>query len=397
MPVQSLDVARIRGLYPTVGAANAQLDGPLAALMPESVIRAIIATLRATPTRPGSVSARSRRSEHALGAAARAVADLVGGRPEDVVLGGSVAALLGEFADLFGTDWQLGDEVVLSRLDADEQVRAWSRAAHVAAGVVRWAEVDLETGELPGWQYEQLIGRRTRLVTVPLGNPATGTVPDVAAISALAHRHGALVLVDAGVALPYLPIDLAALGADVLTLSTATIGGPDVAALVARPGLFEELDAAPGTARRDDFPPVPVELVEGVTAAVDHLAGLDQTASGTRRERAAESLHSLTAHLAELYAELDEALRALRGVSVLGGNDRLPVAALLVHGHSPAAVATHLAGHGVSVWSGPGGHRQVLAAYGADELGGVVFLGLMPHTNRAEIERLVTALTSLVQ
>ena len=62
-----------------------------------------------------------------------------------------------------------------------------------ATGVsVRWAEVDLETGELPTWQYEHLIGRHTRLVTISLGNPATGTIPDVRGIANLAHDAGDL-------------------------------------------------------------------------------------------------------------------------------------------------------------------------------------------------------------
>lgn len=392
MPVQSLDVARIRGLYPTVGGATAHLDGPLSALAPESVIRAIITTLRSAPTRPGSASARSRRAAASEQRARSAIADLTGAASDDVLLGANASALLDRLAPLATRDWQLGDEVVLSRLDADEQIRPWRRAAKSAMGVVRWAEVELETGELPAWQYEQLIGRRTRLVTVPLGNPGTGAVPDASAIAALAHRHGALVIVDAGVALPYLPIDVTTLGADLLTLDLATLGGPHVAAAVARPGLLGELGV-----RRDDLDGAPVELLDGITAAVDHFAGLDLTADGTRRERIAESLHALTAHLTALYAALDEALRGLPGVSVLGGTDRLPVTAITADGFTPSRLAGALADRGVSVWSGPHAHEQLMRAYGADEIGGATFLGLMPYTNRSEVRRLLDALAELVR
>jgi len=58
----SFDVARVRGLYPTLGSSMAQLEGPLGALQPETVIRAIITTLRSAPAQPGSRSTRSRMS-----------------------------------------------------------------------------------------------------------------------------------------------------------------------------------------------------------------------------------------------------------------------------------------------------------------------------------------------
>ena len=211
---RDFDVARVRGLYPTLSVGTAFLDGPMSALQPESVIRAIIATLRSAPAQPGANSARSRRTATAVQSARRAFADLVGGTPESVVFGTSLASVQLQFAEIVAADLRLGDELVLSRADSDALLMPWLRSARGPGAVIHWAEVDLETGQLPTWQYDELIGPRTRLVTVPLANPATGTVPDVRAIADLAHRHGALVLVDAGAAAPHVPIDLAALGAD---------------------------------------------------------------------------------------------------------------------------------------------------------------------------------------
>src|SRR4051812_2637466 len=239
--VQGFDVARVRGLYLTVAAGPANLDGPLSTLQPESVIRAIVATLRTSPTQPGGTSFRSQRTASAVQQARRAFADLVGGARDSVILGATVAGLQVQLAELMARDWQLGDHIVLSRLDSDSVLTPWLRTAHAAGVSVRWAEFDLETGEVPTWQYEHLIGPHTRLVTVPLGNPATGTVPDVRAIAELAHDVGALVLVDAGAAASHVPLDLAALGADLITVSAAAFGGPTMAALAARPELLAEL------------------------------------------------------------------------------------------------------------------------------------------------------------
>jgi cysteine desulfurase family protein (TIGR01976 family) len=400
MPVMSFDVARVRGLYPTVGAGTAHLEGSFSALHPESVIRAIISTLRSSPSQPGSRSARSKRAATSVLQARRAVADLVGGPADSVILGHSLASLLLRFADVVSRDWRFGDEVVLNRLDADINIRPWIRAARTAGGVVRWAEVDLETGELPSWQYQQLINHRTRIVTVPLANPATGTVPDVRAIAELAHRHGALVVVDVGAALPHMPLELEALGADVLAVSAAAFGGPTVAALAARQGLLEEIDgdAHEAVSQRFEFGPLPVELLDGCTAAIDHLAELDEHATGSRRERIIASVSAAGDYERALYERLDAALRELPTVTVLGtATERLPMAAFTVARHTPDEVGDFLNRRGISVWTGPSGLTELMAALGADELGGATYVGLMPHTTANEVDQLLGALADLVR
>ena len=320
-----MDIARVRGLYPTLAARTAQLDGPYAALSPESVVRAIISTLRSAPAQPGSRSARSQQSATRVLRARRAAADLVGGDPGDVILGSSSVSLMLRFASLLSSDWRLGDEVVLSRLDADVVAGPWQRIARASGAAVRWAEVDLESGELPTWQYDDLIGPHTRVVTLPLGNPATGTVPDVAAVAELAHRFGALVVVDAGVAPAYLTIDLTALEADLIAIAAPSFGGPTVAALIARPGLMGEMQGGAidiVTPESFEIPPLPVELLDGFSAAVDHLAALDESATGTRRERLVTSVAAAGAHTRRLYQRLDAGLRAIPGVTVLGAAER---------------------------------------------------------------------------
>jgi cysteine desulfurase family protein (TIGR01976 family) len=397
--VIGVDVARVRGLYPTLATGTAQLDGSYAALQPESVIRAIISTLRSAPAQPGSRSARSQQAATRVTRARRAAADLVNGRPEDVVLGSSTVSLLLRLATIASGDWLLGDEVVVSRLDADVALHPWLRIARARGAVVRWAEVDVETGELPTWQYAELLGRRTRIVTVAMGNPAVGTVPDVRAIADLAHARGALVVVDAGAAPAYLPIDLTELGADVVAVAAPAFGGPTVAALVTRPGLLEELQVVsddsmpPGNF---EVPPLPTELLDGFSAAVDHLADLDANAQGRRRDRLGRSLRLAGEYTRGLYRVLDDGLRALPDVTVLGAADRaLPVTAFTVAGRTPDQVGAFLQGHDVSVWTGDSGIGELLRVMGADEIGGATFVGLMPHTSAAEVHQLLDALRRL--
>lgn len=395
----SYDVARVRGLYPTLGSGIAYLDGNLSALLPETVIRAVITTLRASPSQPGSRSARSQRAEASMESVRRAIGDLVGAAPDCVVLGADVTTLFDHFATLVAREWQLGDEIVISRLDHDSVVRPWLGAAKTAGAIARWAEVDVETGELPEWQYDRLIGKRTRLVTVPLANLSTGALPDARRIANLAHAVGALVVVDAGAALPHMPLDMRDLGADMLAVSVAGFGGPTVGALVAREGLLYEIDedsTAP-VPQRYEFGMLPVELLDGVVAAVEHLAGLDEWATGSRRQRLVASLAAVREYERQLFAHLDRRLRAIPRVVVLGNPaHRVPLVSFAVDGHKPAEVGDFLQARGVSVWTGENGMSHFMSALGADELGGAVHAGLMPHTTRAEIEQLARALNELV-
>jgi selenocysteine lyase/cysteine desulfurase len=396
--VTGVDVARVRGLYPTLASGTVQLDGGFAALQPESVIRAITTALRSAPAQPGSRSTRSQRSVTRVRLARTAAADLVAGQPNDVLLGDSAASLLWRFIAVLSTDWVLGDEIVLSRLDSDLTTRSWQYAARRRGVVVRFAEVDVETGELPPWQYEDLVNARTRIVTVSLGNPATGMIPDVAAIADHAHRHGALVVADAGVAAAYRVLDLFELEVDLLFVSAEVFGGPLMSVAVGRPGLLGEITNGDDPIVRHslDFLPLPIELLDGFTASVDHLADLDESAAGTRRERLARSLPAANAYCCGLYGHLDDELRAMPHVAVLGGPDRdLPVAAFTVEGLEPDEVGAHLHRRDISAWTGPSGVSELLRTFGADELGGAVFVGVMPHTTPTEIAQLLDAVREL--
>lgn len=396
------DVARVRGLFPTLGDGYIHLDGPAGTLVPESVARAVSAAMRVPLSNRRGPFPSSARADALVDAARRAFADLVGGQPAGVILGPNMTTITYGLARALAKTWKVGDEIVVSRLEHDANVRPWLAAAQSAGAVVRWAEIDIETCELPEWQFDELITRRTRLVAVTAASNAVGTRPDVRRIADRAHAVGALVHVDGVHATPHGPIDMAALGADFFATSAYKWGGPHVSATVASPAVLDSLSPDKLVPSPDSVPDrfetgTPAfELMAGSVAAVDHLAGLDDTATGSRRSRILDSMRSVQRYEASVFSRLDFGLRSLLHVYVLGSpTDRAPTVSFTVEGWKPRAVTEELARRGICAWDGDYYAYELMEALGVGELGGAVRVGLVHYNTAHEVDRLLDALADL--
>ena len=397
----------MRALYPALTDGHAYLDGAAGTQVPVSVIDAIASAYRAGIGNLGGAFAASRRAVEIVAEARAALADLTGGTADGVVFGPSATALAYRISDAMSRAWTAGDDIVVSRLDHDSNVRPWIQAAGRAGVDVKWAEADLVTGELPVAQYADLIGPRTRLVAVTAASNAIGTRPDVAAISGLAHAMGALCYVDGVHATPHVPVDVAALGADFFTTSAYKWSGPHLAAAVAPPELLETVwpdKLAPSSNEvpwRFERGTLPFADLAGTTAAVEHLAalapGADGAAPASRRERVIASMTAVEAYEAALFARLLGGLARLDRVTLYGkAARRAPTAFFNVDGLAPRAVAEHLAARGVNVWDGDNYAYELCTALGL-EPDGAVRAGLVHYNNAADVDRFLEGITDLAR
>jgi len=359
-----------------------------------------------------------------------------------VILGPNMTTLTYRLAAALAKSWQPGDEVIVSRLDHDANVRPWIQAARHAGATVRWAEVDLPSGELDAGQYDALLTGRTRLVAVTAASNVIGTRPDVAAITAKARAAGALSYVDGVHATPHGPTEVAALGADFYATSAYKWSGPHIGAVVADPALLETLQPdklvpAPDTVpeRFEHGTPAYADLA-GVTAAVAHLAALDPAATGTRRERVLASMAAAQAHEQRLFSVMLDGLAAMRGVTLYGsaGSDpttphsagldpttphsagldpttphsasldpttppkahrRTATAFFTVEGWSPTQVAAHLAEARVNVWNGHNYAWELTGVLGIRAGGSAVRAGLVHYNDRSDVDRLLASVAEL--
>ncbi len=394
------DVARVRGLHPALGDGWARFDAPAGMVFPESVATTVSTAFRASTANTSSPHPAAQRSVAVLAAARQAVADLVGADPAGVVLGSDRAVLLTSLADASYSRAGLGSELVLTRLDDEANIVPWLRAADRYGARVRWAEFDIETGELPTWQWDELLNADTRLVAMPSASAVLGTVTDVGAVTKLVHDAGGLVVVDHTAASPYRLFDIEATGADVVAVNTAVWGGPPMGALAFRDAelidSFGSVSTDPHAsgAARLELGAHQFGLLAGVVASVEYLAGLDESADGTRRERLRQSMASAQAHLDVLLDYLLTALRSLPLVTLIGESaDRIPVVSFVVNGVPAERVVQRLADNGVlAIANAP---SRVFDILGVNEIGGAVTVGLAHYSTVGEVDHLVRALASL--
>jgi cysteine desulfurase family protein (TIGR01976 family) len=408
----TFDVSRVRAAYPALDDGFAYLDGAAGTQVPAAVIEAIAGTYRSGIGNAGGVFPASGRADAIVAGCRRAIADLTGAEPDGVILGPNMTTLTYRLADTLSRQWDPGDEVVVSRLDHDANVRPWVQAAARSGATVRWAEVDASTAELPAAQFGALLSERTRLVAVTAASNIVGTRPDVPAIAAAAHAVGALCYVDGVHATPHVPVDVRALGADFYATSAYKWSGPHIGTVVADPALLETLHpdklapAPSGVPGRFERGTAAFADLAGVTAAVDHLASLDVSAAGSRRERVLASMAAVERYEGLLFTRLLDGLAAmphvtLYGPAAAGGQTnkaarRTPTAFFTVAGYPPREVAAALADRKINVWNGDNYAWELAGAFGLRDSGGGVRAGLVHYNDAAEVDRLLAAVADLV-
>jgi len=401
-----LDVAAIRAGYPALADGYAYLDGAAGTQVPAVVIDAISAAQAVGVGNVGGAFPASHRADRITADCRAAIAALTGGEPDGVVIGPSMTALTYRMAAALALDWRPGDEIVVSRLDHDANVRPWVQAAARVGAVVRWAEVDPGTGELPAGQYAELITDRTRLVAVTAASNVLGTRPDVAGISALAHSAGSLSYVDGVHATPHVPTDVRVLGADFYATSAYKWSGPHVAAIVAEPSLLDRLRPDKLVPSSDDVPErfelgtLPFASLAGVTAAVEHLAGLAEhdgaAGAGGLRDRVLASMAAVHGYEQELFGVLLAGLDSMPHVRTYGhAARRTATAYFTVDGRTPRQVAEYLADRKINVWNGHNYAWEVTGVLGIRDAGSAVRAGLVHYNDAAEVDRLLAAVAEL--
>ncbi|MFD2092843.1 cysteine desulfurase-like protein [Blastococcus deserti] len=391
------DVAAVRAHFPALKAGTAHFDGPGGTQVPESVARAVADTLTSPIANRGRTTAAERLADDVVRDARQALADLLGAHPGGIVFGRSATQLTFDVSRALAAGWGPGDEVVVTRLDHDANIRPWVIAAEAVGATVRWVAFDPATGELTADDVAEVLTERTRLVAVTGASNLIGTRPPVAEIAARVHEAGASLAVDGVHLTAHAPVDVRALGADLYTCSPYKFLGPHCGVLAADPALLESLAPAKLLPSTDEVPErfelgtLPYELMAGTTAAVDFLAGL-APAGGSRRKRVLAAMAILEAYEDGLREQLEAGLTALPGVRLRSrAAHRTPTLLLTFDGRDAADAYRFLAERGVNAPAGSFYAIEASRWLGLGDTGGLR-VGLAPYSDRDDVDRLLAGL-----
>ncbi|MEU6881016.1 cysteine desulfurase-like protein [Streptomyces sp. NPDC046712] len=398
----AIDLTALRGHFPSLDHGFAFFDGPGGTQTPRPVAEAIAATLTGPLSNRGTVSPSELNAERAVTEFRAAYADLLHVPASGIVHGRSATQLTYDFSRHLAKGWTAGDEIIVSRLDHDSNVRPWIQAAEYAGVTVRRIEIDPVTTELDLDSYERALSPRTRLVAVTAASNVLGTKPPVRRIADLAHEVGALVYVDGVHYAAHHLVDVPALGADLFVCSPYKFLGPHCGVLAAAPELLETLRPdkllpSPDTVpERFEFGTLPYEILAGATAAVDFLAAIDPGAGISRRERLAHSLGSLHEHERTLRTLLEEGLRALGDAVTLHSKaqDRTPTLLMTLEGRDAREAQIHLAARDVVAPAGSFYAYEPFAALKLEDP--ALRVGLAPYNTAEEVDRFLDGLTAFL-
>lgn len=380
-------------------------DAPGGTQICAPAIRRMVSHLEGGTANSGGAFGTSVETDALSDAAHVAMAELLGGRPEEIAFGPNMTSLTFAVSRALAAEWQAGDELIVTRLDHDANVAPWLRAAEDRGMTVRWIDFDVETGRLILDDLPGMLGPRTRLVAVGMASNALGTINPVAEIAALVREHShALIYVDGVQSVPHLVTDVATLGVDFLACSPYKFFGPHQGVLWARMDVVERVRAygvrPAGTHGAHRFE-TGTQSFEGQAAALgtidylERLGTLVDPRANSRRARLIAAMRAATDYEYQLGTRLLEGLATIPGLTLHGPptmEGRVPTFSFTIAGRDSHAVGQHLAERDIHCWTGSFYAVEAVARLDA---GPLIRVGLCHYNTAGEVDRLIAALRSL--
>jgi len=391
-PVQALatgaplDLTLVRSEFPALDSDWAFLDNAGGSL----VLRRVADRVRDYLLSRGA-SPRLDADERVT-AARRSVAELVNAAHDDeLVLGDSSTALMGQLTDAVRPGIAEGDEIIVTDSDHEAHIASWMALRRAGAVVKVWTlnrdSLALELDDL-----DALLGPRVRWLAMAHASNVLGTVNPVEAVATRVHAAGARLCVDAAAYAPHRLVDVQASEADAYVFSFHKLFGPRHAVLWSRRGLLPALPGSPCH-----------ELAYGCIGISEYLraigASLGVEGDARRRMRAAfEAFEQQEDLLAE---RLLSFLRSKRNVRIIGlptvrGRRRLPTISFTVSGQLSEDVVRHGDRFGLGIRFGDFDAPRLIQALGLEVQGGVVRVSMAHYNTLDEIDRLVRYLDRII-
>ncbi|HET9329948.1 MAG TPA: cysteine desulfurase [Steroidobacteraceae bacterium] len=395
------DAERVRADFPIL--ATTVNGRPLVYLDSAASSQRPLAVLRAVEDYETHSHANVHRGVHALSQAATAayegarerVRRFVNARsPREVIFVRGTTEAINLVAQAYGrTRFGPGDEILITALEHHANIVPWQMVRDQTGCTLRVAPIN-RRGELEFDEFTRLLGPRTRLVAVAHVSNALGTVLPLKRIIDAAHGHGAVVLVDGAQAVPHLPVDVRALGADFYTFSGHKLYGPTgIGVLYGREELLQAMPPWQGggdmiltvSFEQSTWNELPYKFeagtpnmsgAVGLAAAMDYLEGL--------------GIEAVAAHEQQLLRLATEELARLPDIELVGtAAHKASVLSFTMKGVHAHDLGTILDAEGVAVRTGHHCAMPVMTFFGIPATARASF-GC--YNTAGDVKRLVAAL-----
>jgi cysteine desulfurase family protein (TIGR01976 family) len=384
----SLDVAAARARFSALGRDLVFFDAPGGSQVPDEVIEAVAGYFRTSNSNVSGPYETSRRTEALEQRARQTAGRFLGCSPGEAIFGPNMTTLSFALSRTAGRDFEPGDEILCTRLDHDANVSPWLELAQDRGLQVRLVDIRDDT-TLDLDDLARQLSDRTRVVAFPVASNAVGTLTDVPRIAALAHEAGAIAWADAVHYAPHGPIDVTALGVDVLICSPYKFFGPHLGLAYVRRELAErcrpyKVRPAPvePLGKRFETGTLAYELLAGFVAAVEYVESLGwDDIIAWERSLGEQFLAGLPPSIT---------LHGLRGM-----DGRVPTFAFSVDGIPASEAAARLGERGFAVWYGNYYAVEVMKRLGLEDDGGAVRVGFVHYNTPDEVDRLLAELARL--
>ncbi|MDR5874735.1 cysteine desulfurase [Halomonas sp. CUBES01] len=291
-----------------------------------------------------------------------------------------------------------GDEVLISMLEHHSNIVPWQLLAAERGFTIKVIPVD-ERGALDMAAYQALLSERTKLVAVNHVSNALGTINPVKEMAALAHQHGALIMVDGAQATPHQRVDVQAIDADFYAFSGHKVYGPTgVGVLYGKKALLEAMPPWQGGGEMIDT----VSFDVGTTYAdIPHKfeAGTPAIAEVIALGRALEWLEgvgvdAIGAWEAVLLEHATQALGQVDGLRILGtAPHKAGVVSFVVDGAHSQDIGLLIDQLGVAIRTGHHCAQPLLHHFGVDATCRASFAA---YNTLEEVDAFVTALNRVI-
>jgi len=266
-----------------------------------------------------------------------------------------------EAVNLVSSSWgrgnvKEGDEIVISAMEHHSNIVPWQMLCEEKGAKLRVIPMN-DRGELILEEYEKLLNPRTRMVAVAHVSNALGTINPVREIVEMAHRAGALTLIDGAQSAPHLKVDVQAIDADFYTLSGHKICGPTgIGILYGKAKLLNAMPPYQGggdmirtvTFEKTTYNDLPYKFEAGTPniaggigmgAALDYLNGI--------------GLDRIAAYEHELLVYGTARLQEIAGLRIIGtAREKAAVLSFVIEGIHPHDIGTVLDRQGIAVRTG---------------------------------------------